>query len=62
LSLKDSVKNVMQCALKIVNLVLFAQEKQLKHNFIEEITLQTTKSICLPIYEQKVEETEETTA
>jgi hypothetical protein len=51
----------MQCALKIVNLVLFAQEKQLKHNFIEEITLQTTKSICLPIYEQKVEETEDTT-
>jgi hypothetical protein len=52
LSVKDSVKNVMQSVFKIVCLVLFAQERNLKHNFIEEISLQTTKSICLPIYEK----------
>ena len=52
LTIKDSVKNVMQTALKMVCLILFAQEKQQKHNFVEEINLQTTKSICLPIFEK----------
>ena len=55
LSTKDSVKNVLHTILKLVCIVIFAQEKHTKHNFIEEISLQTTKSIGISVYEKEQE-------
>ena len=56
LSIKESVKNVMQSVLRLVCIVIFAQEKSNKHNYIEEISLQTTKSVALSVFEQDKEE------
>ena len=56
LSTKESVKNVMNCILRLVCVVIFAQEKHTKHNFIEEISLQTTKSIAISVFEKTQEE------
>jgi hypothetical protein len=45
----------MQCVLRLVCIVIFAQQKSNKHNYIEEISLQTTKSVAISVFEQDKE-------
>ena len=49
LEIKHSVKNVIQCLLKFVCIIIYGCS--IKHNNILEVSLQTSKSIAIPIYE-----------
>eukprot|EP00347_Sterkiella_histriomuscorum_P016625 403352471 len=50
MSNKEIVKNVINCAHKAVCLIMYSQRK-IKHNKVKVISLQTTQSLALPIYE-----------
>ena len=49
--IKDSVKNVLHGLLAAVSIIIFSQEAH--HNCVEEVSLETTKSIALPIFSKE---------
>lgn len=54
MSVRETVKNVIQGAYKVVCLLMYLTHA-VKHNSVKEIQLQTTKSIALPIFEPSEE-------
>jgi len=61
LSVKEGVKNVINACVKAVSLIFFCQNNQEinKHNAIESVTLQTSKSIPIAIFENHLQEEEQ---
>lgn len=49
---KEIVKNVINCCFNTICLVFFSQSKE-KHNSVKEISLQTTKSVAITIFENQ---------
>mmetsp|Transcript_17858 Transcript_17858/g.30314 ORF Transcript_17858/g.30314 Transcript_17858/m.30314 type:complete len:122 (+) Transcript_17858:714-1079(+) len=56
LGAKENVKNIMQGVLKAVSISIFAQERQVKHNFVKSVKLSTSHSIQLTLFDRADEE------
>jgi ribosomal protein L1 len=57
MSVKDIVKNAINCSFKAVCLIISSQKT--KHNYVKEVSISTTKSIALPIFQHSDNEHDE---
>lgn len=49
---KESVKNIINCSHHAICTIIYNKQKNI-HNRVKLITLETSKSLALPIYENQ---------